>query len=296
MISAIVLSKNNGDTLDFCLSSVVNSLPKDKEVIVVDGNSTDNTPRILAKYAGRVKVVYDGGKGLGRARNIGVKNATHDLIAFVDSDVLCARDHFLRFLEYFRAHPDIAGLDTDGIHPQTGSKVQRLESMLGESYDKRSGQSTLRGWCIAFRRSAFDAVGGFWRDGSDDTEFSYKLMAKGYKMATVKTGSWHVERSTMRSFLKQMKLWGRTYAHFVHKWGNTPTFIEEQKKKKLFKVAHNARVFVSVAYAVAPLTGLKYLVATHKPSLYAHFIVRQYAFFIGYLQGNLSIAFRGGAF
>jgi len=290
MISAIIPSKNNDETLDACLESVVNSLPYDKEVIVVDGHSTDSTPKILAKYRDKIKVVYDEGKGLGRARNVGVKNAKYDIIAFVDSDVICAKDHFLRILDYFKEHPDVGAVDTDGVHPRAGTNIQKMESLFFESVERYyPRQLNLRGWSIALRRSAFDAVGGFWRGGGEDNEFSYKLRAKGIKMATVKTESWHMQRRTLIGLLKEMRLWGRDAAYFYHVWGNTPTFIQDHRKRKIFRVLHNAKVIEPIANIVAPITGIKYFVMTKSPSLCVHFIVRQYAFLFGYIQGNFDI-------
>jgi len=281
---------NNGDTLDACLKSVVDSLPCDKEVIVVDGHSTDNTPSILAKYKDRIKVVYDDGKGLGNARNVGVHHAKHDTIAFVDSDVICAKDHFLKISNYFEEHPDVGAVDTAGIHPQTGTKTQRNESLVYETLEKYSpSQLNLRGWSIAFRRSVFDAVGGFWLGYAEDTEFSYKLKAKGVKTTTLETESWHIKRSTLRTFLSEMKFWGQTNAYFIRKWGNTPTFIKDYKKRKLFRFIPNAKAITFLAYLSAPLNGIKYFVKTRSLSFYAHFIVRQYAYLVGFIQGNWRI-------
>ena len=129
MISVIILSKNNDDTLEACLRSVVSCPPHKKEIIVVDGHSIDNTPAILEKYRDRIKVVYDEGKGVGLARNMGATAATHDIIAFLDSDVICARDHFTTLLDYFEKHPQVGAADIIGSHPQIGTKIQRLESL-----------------------------------------------------------------------------------------------------------------------------------------------------------------------
>ena len=54
------------------------------EVIVVDDGSTDATAGI-ARAAG-VRLVQTGGVGSGQARNIGVRNASGDVIAFTDAD------------------------------------------------------------------------------------------------------------------------------------------------------------------------------------------------------------------
>jgi glycosyltransferase involved in cell wall biosynthesis len=54
------------------------------EVIVVDDGSTDQTPEI-ARAAG-VRLVQTDGVGSGQARNIGVREASGDVIAFTDAD------------------------------------------------------------------------------------------------------------------------------------------------------------------------------------------------------------------
>lgn len=79
MISVIVLSYNSSETLDRCLSSIIDSY-ESKEIIVVDAHSTDETPKILKKYEDRVKVIYDEGKGIGIARNLGVKASNGEII------------------------------------------------------------------------------------------------------------------------------------------------------------------------------------------------------------------------
>ena len=292
MISAIVLSMNNGDTLDACLKSVVDSLPCDKEVIVVDGHSTDNTPSILAKYKDKIKVVYDEGKGLGLARNVGVYHAKYDIIAFVDSDVICAKDHFQKILDCFTAHPDVGGVDTAGIHPQTGSKVQQLESLLYATIEREfPNQPAMRGWCLSFRRSVWKAVGGFWRTGSDDGDFSYKVREAGFKLASVETDSWHVPRRSMLDVLKEMKLWGRNVAYFYYKWENHPLLVQDISKGKMSRLLRNTRITTFVAYLAAPVTGVRYYLKTKRLSLYLYFIVRQYAHLLGFMRGNLDIAF-----
>jgi len=293
LISAIVPSMNNGYTLDACLRSVVDSLPCDKEVIVVDGHSTDNTPSILAKYKDKIKVVHDEGKGVGLARNLGAENASYDIIAFVDSDVICAKDHFLKILNYFEEHPDVGAVDTAGIHPQNGTNVQRLESLLYETAERYfSKQLTLRGWSMSFRRSVFEAVGGFWRTGSEDPEISYKVRAKGFKLASVETESWHVPRRSMLGMLKEMMLWGRHAAYFYYKWGNHPLLVQDISKGKMSRLVRNTRITTFVAYLAAPVTGVRYYLKTKRLSLYLYFIVRQYAHLLGFMRGNLDIAFR----
>jgi glycosyltransferase involved in cell wall biosynthesis len=292
MISVIIPSKNNAATLDTCLKSVVDSLPLNKEIIVVDARSTDDTPLILAKYKDRIRVVYDEGKGVGNARNVGARNSTHEIIAFVDADVTCARDHFLKILDFFNAHSSVAALDTDGTDFHVGTHLQRMESIVSKAAEEHfSRKAHLRGWATAFRKTAFEKVGGFWHDGAEDTELNYRLRLEGFKFGSIKDESVHVRRTNLIDFLKEMHVWGRHSAYVYCKYSSSPIMIDDFKRIRLFAVIPNVRAIVLLAYLLAPLTGVKYLAKTGRMDVYMHFLIRQYATLFGYVQGNTDIAF-----
>jgi GT2 family glycosyltransferase len=291
MISAIVLSMNSADTLEACLESVLASEPHDKEVIVVDGKSTDRTPEILSKYEGRIRVVYDECRGIGAARNLVVPMARHDLIACVDADVICEKRHFQKFLDYFNMHPEIAAIDTGGVHPEAGTQTQRMDGLYYQASEKHSSkQFALRGWSLSFRRSAWRAVGGFSTLGnSEDIDFSYRLRSAGFKIATIPTGSYHVPRGTLLRFLKEQKNWGRHAAWNYRVWGSSPLVISDLSTYRGWSFIRNVRVLVFLAYVGAPLTGLRYLRKTRRFELYLHFVMRQYANMLGFIHGNFDL-------
>lgn len=75
--------------IDRCIQSVINQTLKEIEIILIDDGSPDRCPRICDAYAikdKRIKVIHKNNEGLGFARNTGIKIATGDYIAFVDSD------------------------------------------------------------------------------------------------------------------------------------------------------------------------------------------------------------------
>ncbi len=89
MISVIVPTFNVDLYFDRCVDSIVNQTYKDFEVIIVDGNSSDGTIKREEKWMkkdSRVRRIFQNSKGLGPARDEGVRNAKGEYITFIDSD------------------------------------------------------------------------------------------------------------------------------------------------------------------------------------------------------------------
>lgn len=87
-ISVIMSAYNAQNTIRRAIRSVLNQTYKDVELIVVNDCSTDDTEKIIKKYKDNriVYIKHDVNLGAGCARNTGIKHATGDYIAFLDSD------------------------------------------------------------------------------------------------------------------------------------------------------------------------------------------------------------------
>jgi len=86
--SVEILTRNSEQTLERCLESV-----KDfSDIIVLDGNSTDDTSIIAARYGARVIPQYDTPEPLvrisdfARVRNKGLELARYDWFMYIDAD------------------------------------------------------------------------------------------------------------------------------------------------------------------------------------------------------------------
>lgn len=84
-VSVIIPAYNAEKTIEACLDSIMNQTYRNYEVIVVDDSSVDNTSTIIKKYP--VKLIR-APKNLmaGGARNLGLKYAQGEIIAFTDAD------------------------------------------------------------------------------------------------------------------------------------------------------------------------------------------------------------------
>lgn len=87
--SIIVPIYNTEKYLPKCLDSLVNQTYKNIEIICINDGSTDNSLKILEKYAQKdehIKIINQENQGVSIARNVGINNATGDYILFVDAD------------------------------------------------------------------------------------------------------------------------------------------------------------------------------------------------------------------
>lgn len=88
LCSVEILTRNSSETLGRCLESV----KVFSDIIVLDGNSTDDTPQIAARYGARVIPQYDTQEPLvsisdfARVRNKGLRLAREDWFMYIDSD------------------------------------------------------------------------------------------------------------------------------------------------------------------------------------------------------------------
>jgi glycosyltransferase involved in cell wall biosynthesis len=98
-LSVVVPVRNATEFIGECLSSILQEKPR--EVIVVDGLSTDHTVEIAHQYGARV--ISDEGRGLPAARLMGTKSAGCEHVALIDVDVVLPKDSLADLYEEFRS-------------------------------------------------------------------------------------------------------------------------------------------------------------------------------------------------
>lgn len=85
-ITIITPSYNQGAFIGETIESVLGQGYPDLEYLVIDGGSTDETLDVLRRYAGRLHWVSEPDRGQSHAINKGLRLATGDVLAFLNSD------------------------------------------------------------------------------------------------------------------------------------------------------------------------------------------------------------------
>jgi glycosyltransferase involved in cell wall biosynthesis len=116
MVSVVVSTYNRADLIGETIRSILDQTHQNIELIIVDDGSTDNTREVVESFSNRrIKYIYtDNWGGPAHPRNIGIREAKGDYIAFCDSD-----DYWdLRKLEVQLRHfdDDIIGVGSSAIN------------------------------------------------------------------------------------------------------------------------------------------------------------------------------------
>lgn len=88
-ISICVSIHNMETTLRMCLDSLIGQTMADKEIILVNNGSTDNSQKIIDEYCinyPEIRAFAQEDRGLAQGRKTGVDNASGEYIGFVDAD------------------------------------------------------------------------------------------------------------------------------------------------------------------------------------------------------------------
>lgn len=198
-VSVILPCRNEARYIGPCLDSILaGAYPADRlEILVVDGNSTDETRKLVKEYAARhpqVRLLDNVARIVPTALNIGIRAATGDVIARMDAHVIYPPEYLPRLV----AALEESGADNVGgcviTLPADGTATaQAIAIALGHPFGvgnshfrigspKARFVDTVPFGC--FRRELFTKLGMFDEElvRNQDDEFNYRIVSRGGKI------------------------------------------------------------------------------------------------------------------
>lgn len=216
MITVICPVYNEQEYIENILKFFIESKPDDKELILVDGGSTDRTVEIITKWIEKhknIRLMYNKNKYVPFALNLAIKNSFGDPIIRLDAHTIYEKNYFEKILETFeKTNADIVG----GPMRKIGSNDFQLAAAyatsslfgIGDSkihkidYSGESDHVYLGAW----RRNLFNEIGYFDERllRNQDDEFHYRARSFGKKIyLSSEIISYYYPRKTFRSLFKQ---------------------------------------------------------------------------------------------
>lgn len=182
LLSVVIPTYNRADYIALTIESVLQQTYDNIELIVIDDGSTDNTAAVVQAFAPKVRYVWQQNAERGASRNHGLRLASGDYIAFLDSDDLWLPDKAAAGIAYLEARPAVGLLCTDAIEIDGEGRERRILRARGFS-GKVTGKLLQNNFVIMpthiARTSVVRQVGGFREErelsGSEDWEMWVRL-------------------------------------------------------------------------------------------------------------------------
>ena len=163
LVSVIIPTYNRASFLKEALGSVLAQDYRPLELIVVDDGSRDETPRLVCHYPVRlVRVARN--LGVARARNLGLRWARGELVAFLDSDDLWLPAKVRRQVEFFLKHPEAVAVQVEEIWIRRGKRVnprKHHRKPSGFFFDRALQLCLISPSGVMLRRQIFEEIGPF---------------------------------------------------------------------------------------------------------------------------------------
>lgn len=106
LVSIIIPLFNAEKYIELTIQSAINQSWKNKEIIVIDDGSKDNSYSLACKYeAKNIFIIKQPNKGASSARNMGINLAKGEFIQFLDADDLLSNDKIEKQVLALQKHP-----------------------------------------------------------------------------------------------------------------------------------------------------------------------------------------------
>lgn len=238
-VSIVIPCCNSAEGLRERVDSLLAQTYRPIEIVLVENNSTDDTPTVVRELAeahpeviAASAVPFEDEYGASVALNVGVAMARYDVILRMDDDTHLHRDAVARGLAELEANDAVAVACDLRISNPTASvytRIQTMEYLLAMDVDRRS-QALLdsviccSGGMSMFRRDTIVEAGGFVsapRIVSEDMDITLKAHRRGrVAMAPECVGFTEVPE-TMRALMRQRSRWAISgmVAVYLHRQG-----------------------------------------------------------------------------
>lgn len=217
-ISVLIPAYNEEKVIRTTIESLLSTDYPDKEIIIIDDGSKDQTLKIAMQYNDRIKVIHKENGGKASALNQGLLYATGEIVTIVDADTIIGHSS-LRHIAKGMAEENVAAI---AGNVKIRNKMnwltwcQALEYLSGIQIMRRGldyfGAITIvPGALGAFRKKKLEEAGTYHKETLvEDFDATMKVLRSGMVVSGSNSATAYTQApQTLRDFYKQRKRWYR---------------------------------------------------------------------------------------
>ncbi len=198
-VTVIIPTYNRAHLIKDAVESVLNQTYQDFELIVIDDGSTDNSKEVLIGYKDKLRYIYQDNQGRSSARNLGIRLAKGEYIAFLDSDDVWFPNKLERQVPILEsASPDVVLVHgykcivDKNLQPIPGwelklRKLYTLAETEEETYENYLKSPCIFTSTILVRKTALVEINSYdiSIQGREDLDLYLRLLLKGDQFAFI---------------------------------------------------------------------------------------------------------------
>ena len=193
-VSVILAVKNEERTIGHVIESLLRLDYPNYEVIMVDTGSEDRTVHIAKQYG--IKTIQVNASTPAKGRNVGIKNSSGEIVAFIDGDCYVLREDWLKVAVHLLRLDRIGGVGGPIVSSSQSTYTSKaildvfstffasVGSASFTKYIKQKEMKSLPSANAIYRREVLEEVGLFSEDlrFCEDTDLSYRIRKAGYRL------------------------------------------------------------------------------------------------------------------
>jgi hypothetical protein len=165
LVSVVIPNYNHARYLPDAIDSVLRQTYPNREVIVVDDGSTDDSQHVADRYGDSIRYIYHDNQGLSAARNTGIRASRGEYIGVLDADDMYEPDFLATLVPILEAHPKTVAV-TCGYQfvDEKNQPLHQIEARLvppEDFFTALADGNFLVPESILVRSSCYREVGGF---------------------------------------------------------------------------------------------------------------------------------------
>ncbi len=205
-VSIIAVNWNGGKILDNFIENLLDIDYNDKEIIIVDNGSTDDSLKILSGCDNITVIPLKKNLGFAGGNNYGIKNCSGDFILLVNTDVLCPPDIIKKFLSFYNSQSEEKKIGAlVPVIKLPDGKINSLGSVLYKDFQpynigfnqepdkiqeliKTAKMTGFYGACVLLNKKMIDDVGLMNEEYflyHEETDLAIRGLARGWKFEIV---------------------------------------------------------------------------------------------------------------
>lgn len=184
LVSICITSFNRLEDLKETIRRTQDITYDNKEIIVVDGGSTDGSVEFLKTLdRGKFKTVFiDVDKGIGYTRLIALRTGAGEFVVSIDDDAFLRPDVVEKTVNIFLANPKLGAIGYGFVNPNIDFSEEKYLKKTNDIYgneDKISGYDSIIALCgCSFRKIALSGFGQLDLNWIDFSKFNKSVGAK----------------------------------------------------------------------------------------------------------------------